>query len=889
MELMAQMATDGKDGKDGSIITISVDQIIYQPNIELNAIDFLEDEKVKAWINFKGALKLQNTINWLNIKNVTATFQNDNINYVGLESISYSINNNQKKYSLYSHGNPINEVYKWNNTITVWDNIYYDTFNTGALFSNSVIDLYSLDDGLNYIKINGSSFNLKNHLLVNIPIFIDQYAPCDNPMDSKCTISFYNNNVLIENEAYNNDSFVTSIYANENKGSSFDLNDKNNIKLFILRQENINNNLSFFNLNNKDIILNSYDYLDKNCETNFWGEQPYYEGVLDTTGRININVNLQNQKDGQYWFFTCLRDISNNWSSLIHKNHTQYNLTYWKGIDAQKELAITQPYKSNHQLKSMVYIPNLYKGLLIDKSTSDFLGDINCPNDPCNSQILNPKPAYTELLEDDLKIAYAPIAWTSSQKIKIGVRTPNDISGIKKIYYYIGDNLDNSSFKEVVYRNTLSFEICKDIIRANTEKDALKRIIDNTLIQNSWLDFCFEAEIPNTNHKNIYLWLEDNSGNKNFDTYNASRKLFIDFIPPTKPGKIKFNTNPTKSINPTIHWEPSKDNIKLEKYIVCYWNQQEEFTNTSLSYLPPAHCPDNSVILGKSGFFTIPIDEQDMKSFVVPHSSTLDFGVWNFSIFSKDISGNYSSKSDISSLIITNGISYLDYASEDNHYKKSLVYPESGSNGLYTFKINYFDYEEYAPKYSQIWIDINGNQEYEFNEKYVMSEINNSDNKKYYDGESFIYALKLDYLKSTKGKIKYKFVFANPLAPSLSKNNNIDLTTDQNLILDPYNLNSFSESLQTRNNVIFNTTDPLPVILLKPPKNDKIKIDVKVYNRKGILIKDLIISEYYDPIRHRYINWDLKDLYGNKVETGLYHVVYFNGDTQESSSIAVIK
>ncbi|MBN1764392.1 MAG: PQQ-like beta-propeller repeat protein [Sedimentisphaerales bacterium] len=89
------------------------------------------------------------------------------------------------------------------------------------------------------------------------------------------------------------------------------------------------------------------------------------------------------------------------------------------------------------------------------------------------------------------------------------------------------------------------------------------------------------------------------------------------------------------------------------------------------------------------------------------------------------------------------------------------VHPNTNNSGaLFTFRINYSDADNHAAVTNQIWIDLNDDQTYQSNEKFVLDEVDTNDNT-YTDGKEFIYTNRISL--SGDGKMSYRFFFSDSL------------------------------------------------------------------------------------------------------------------------------
>ena len=110
---------------------------------------------------------------------------------------------------------------------------------------------------------------------------------------------------------------------------------------------------------------------------------------------------------------------------------------------------------------------------------------------------------------------------------------------------------------------------------------------------------------------------------------------------------------------------------------------------------------------------------------------------------------------------------------------KALYPPTPSSEGIYVFKVKYFDFQEEPPTDHQVWVDLNGNDIYDPNEKYEMVQEADANNSFYFDGEVYKFTIHLRYVASAKGRLKYRFVFASVKGDAKSRGSNIDLLKDQ--------------------------------------------------------------------------------------------------------------
>ncbi len=397
---------------------------------------------------------------------------------------------------------------------------------------------------------------------------------------------------------------------------------------------------------------------------------------------------------------------------------------------------------------------------------------------------------------------------------------------------------------------------------------------------------------------NLYVWLEDNAGNINSPGAVASRKLFIDTTPLAKPFNLNITPNPTLNPTPTITWEGATDPSGISHYIVCYWQAWAAFSYNDLLNLHNninGSCPSSALLLGRTSYTVSPHKHvglpADIQSLVVPVGQPISAGLWHFAIYEVDNSGNISQPSDLYSLALSDGSSRLSFTNENEDFSLGGISPRTGSTGVYSFKVRYTDTLDTAPIVAQVWVDANGDGTYAESEKHDMDRAKDgstSDNANYFNGEDYIEVVNLTYNPATKGKINYRFSFQNANGASINGSTNGDPTIDNEMQLDPYDLNTFPGMMQVRNNVWRPGSIQVPTILLKPPANKADQIKVSIYDPDGRLIKTIINSGRYSA-NTRFVRWDLKSKSGRPVGAGVYTAVYFAGAERTFKKIIVLR
>ncbi len=806
-------------------------------------------------------------------------------------------------------------------------NVYNFSFNPDTsgprdsilLRNRSKIPFFLLCDGLNYISITAKARDgtEKNK---RFPFLVDQYAPCDNVDYHNCRMSLWDQKTGNEIHEGNNSGKIEiglNIFEGVGSGLLKDHSNENinqeqnyNVQIYGLRQ--VENRNSPFHLAGDherqiNILKENESVLDKNCkeiiEDHLWGENidPVWKGVYDPEARIPIT--LSSDQEGTYWLFACLKDNAGNWSSIIDTESTNFfkmeNFPASYQGDMNGNLKLLSMFNPLGVYDSSVadhnnydpdeypnrireaYIPILHRRIIIDLPQVDFPGK-NCNTDPCSPLILSPQPAIFFPGESNLQIAYDPPDYNGNKKLRLGIKLPKDHSGIAGVYYKIGSIPPSDADSDILYNfvplDETSYQKCSSLISTNNSIDGENRFYSEEWSKESWVDFCFDI-IPLAN-SSVYVWLSDNAGNQNYLKAFAQRKLFVDITPPSPPTVLKTDFNPSHKTIIDLHFNPGKDSNGVAYHRLCYWESLSGFTRSKLQELFKGKCPDSASISGKrvqqSSLILFQGEERVVHT-LSPFKS-INAGRWSFAAFAIDYAGNVSSFSEIYEVVVSNGKSYLDFLVEDPQYSEG-VYPRSGSDDFYTFKVKYTDADNRQPTVAQVWIDTDCNSIYEEHEKHDMGkEVDLSGNStEYWNGRTYIFQKHLEYNSENEGKYLYRFHFENNKIPSLSGFEGGDPNEIHVLQLDPYSLKSFEGPMQVRNNLYRRSSSRFPVILLKPPPANKIskKISVSVYDQTGSLIRRLLYQRPYSEI-DRYLIWDLKNFRGSQVRSGVYHVVYFH-------------
>ncbi len=870
---------------------------------------------VNHWINVHGIKNIyDNHVNWITLQNVRPKQTNFTGGSVGATSIQYTIKSNCQNAN-----NQTMVQYPFHTTEGVMDgslrlyqtNRLYSLYHIPTLSNNQFFAPYEVCDGLNYLNIQVQDFFGKFYTLKQYPIFLDQYAPCDNIMDH-CELNLYNDDPNNSNDIQNhitgtNQNHITlSFLLAENQGSGINTSgEESNIRLYAVKQIQQNNTSILQTLSGVPISLGTPDHYNISCDHSAWDlptiAQLNYQQIINQ--KFTYTFDLSQADSGTYWIFACLKDRAGNWSFLHEIPVGQSN---WAGKINKQYLGIFKAQETNGGMlyghsndaeHVLAYVPALHTRFILDKPEPDA---IECSTDPCMVKPLNPSVGFTtatELDASNVRIAYNPVSWTNSNRIQIGIKKPYDLSGIHKIYYYIGKKVTSNLVSVNVWGKDHSSHLCKLIVQANNAyQPSMQHLFDENNQQrtNNWIDFCFEIDSPYNEGNHIFLWLEDITGNRHNQESFISRPLFIDIRPPEKINKFYSLQNPTASFNPTLQWEIPYDKNGIKQYLICYYHVTPNNQDISIHAVPNTRCPSSSLlgdgIIHSSNVSTQQHSDQ-LETYSITKENSLETGYWNFTITAIDIAGNYSLRSSIYQLLVYNHTAFLDFTHEDEVYKKSTVRRIDKYKYLYTFKIQYIDYKNYPPQKHQIWLDMNGDHQYESKEKFDMVLKNHKQPNDQQLQYSWFYEFKiaLPYLSSTQGILYYHFKFKNNTTTIQSKPKHIDLLEEQMLWIDPYDLNSFTGILQVRNNVVRPSSIYLPTILIKPsqkPKKDIIKL--AVYSETGHIIKTLIDNITYDKLERTYLKWDVKDQQGRNVPSGVYYIVYYNGTKKSYKRVVVI-
>ena len=508
--------------------------------------------------------------------------------------------------------------------------------------------------------------------------------------------------------------------------------------------------------------------------------------MLATLSSVNNGLSCQNNDcNGTLYLVSCFRDTAGNWSNIIEYNsfsnsirgdfNNDGNVTNdsnllsiatYKGIPNPRtlrsfeystsscpiELENTFTCYNSSKISAVSlqrHLPTFIRRIFIDSPQPDLVDD--CNTDPCpvakliNVNGFTPKFIRISEVASDIRIAYSPVNWTNQDSVIAGVRLPQDYTGIKQVYYYKGVTppTTNSTFVTAVSVS------CDTVIRDNNQVN---------LTPTNWVNYCFRVTNLRDN-ETLYIDLEDNAGNRatsatnlvsnNIVTSLASRRLFIDRTKPLPPSRLDTDKNYTPATDPTLSFkggidtEPNSGSDAMSEvtsYKICYWQEASAFTYDSLLKVNignPGACPQatdinggytNSVVVNQSSF--------SLQSVKLPALSCCY--KWNIVAYSIDTAGNYSDPSSIFQFVNTDDIPRISFTREKFDYIVGGVSPRRGTTGLYTFKVRYTDLADRVavkrpPSRSTLWIDINGNNQYEDSEKLIMTRRN--DNTQYGDND----------------------------------------------------------------------------------------------------------------------------------------------------------
>ena len=640
--------------------------------------------------------------------------------------------------------------------------------------------------------------------------------------------------------------------------------------------------------------------------------------------------------DGTLYLIFCFKDNAGNWSRVIqsHNGVVVADIDKQNGVNAVDRTLITNninnykgiqnprslyPYKhsfntcsepSNTFLcyrdetqEAFLNLPTFIKRLFIDTPGIDYPLNPDCTEDPCPIPIISNlyAPLVTRNLERDVRIAFSPAGWTNQNSISVGIKLPEDKTGIKRIYYYVGGTAPSSVSAASVINiiGNISPTICDNVIAANSTSSRSPSI--------NWVDYCFSIENVNDN-QNVYIALEDGAGNiSNF----SSRSLFIDKIKPQVVSELKTNVNYIPITNPLLSFKSSVDSASLgvgvigagiKSYKICYWEENQKFTEENLKILninQEGACPKPSDIgynITNSIIFDNPVANAPYQNYqLLGLACCLK---WNIAVYAIDLAGNYSLPSSILQFVNTDGKPIITFTREKYDYIVGGVSPRIGTTGLYTFKIRYTDLldrpeEPSLPTKTEVWVDLNGDSKYDSNEKFPMNRLggeNQYGDNNYSNGEDYYFTVQLKYNKNSLGKINYRFIFQgkNNLPAQTSIAYSVDATKEYNLILDPYDPNTINGMMEVRNNLATPDSTIFPTIIIKePPTGIDSVIRIIIYDNYHNIVRIL----YHAPYTNfgRYIRWNLKNDMGSLVLPGVYNIVYEYGENYEYQKVMVIR
>ena len=841
-------------------------------------------------------------------------------------------------------------------------NIFYSSYSV-PLFAlsegNFFFDIIIGNRG----KLSGSNLI---RTLANFTGKLDLYAPCDS-IDHTCLFQSTSVNTFTPSTYLTNtlDTFNFSLSIGDGNGSG--INGSNNVIIVpasftdagALRDAN--NNL-IPNLH----IDNTNSQLGKSCDVLFaaggvWNNvekaelsypldfnsssnKPILTNLMRNALRnLNPGVICTNNCDGNLYLLFCFRDLAGNWSRIIGYNPNTTTLladingdgnvandsslfvtTAYRGIATPRSLyqfeysnnACSIELNNNFACYNKqptpllsTHIPTFAKRVFIDAPQPDIV-DSDCTTDPCILPKLSREysflPKYTIATEvaEDVRIAYSPISWTNQQSVRVGIRLPQDKTGIKKVYYYKGISRPvlASAFRSIDVPRPIPQGICD-----NVRFDNIQSLITPSI---NWVNFCFDI-LNVADNETLYLLLEDNAGNNVINTITdttpiANRKLFVDRVKPFPPERLETDINYVNSTNPILSFRKATDNPPnsvnvsgVVKYKICFWQETNNFKSNNLLQLSfglPGVCPQGSDIDGGYGA-SIVVDQinTDIQNVNMPGLACCY--KWNIAVYAIDAAGNYSDPSLIYTFVNSDNIPRLSFTREKFDYIVGGVSPRIGTTGFYTFKVRYTDILDRPdlkrpPSKYFLWVDIDGNGKYEDFEKISMNRLN--DGTQYGDGdfsngENYELIVNLKYNKASNGKILYRFNFvsSDEQFPKSYKDQ-VDATKQYTLALDPYDLSKVIGMMEVRNNLVVPDSTIFPTILLKSPdKGENELIKLSIYDNYHNLVRLLYEGTYAD--FGRYMRWNLKDTFGMLVGPGVYNVVYEFQGTYEYKKVVVIR
>ncbi|MCK4644583.1 T9SS type A sorting domain-containing protein [bacterium] len=125
--------------------------------------------------------------------------------------------------------------------------------------------------------------------------------------------------------------------------------------------------------------------------------------------------------------------------------------------------------------------------------------------------------------------------------------------------------------------------------------------------------------------------------------------------------------------------------------------------------------------------------------------------------FEDDIDTATGSPASDNTFIVYNRAPFLSWAILSSEYSDNGLYPDRGVPGTtFTFMVEYQDLDGHMPVSAEVWVDIDGNEEFSVPEKYSMTETSAGDSD-VTDGKTYEYDLQIG--DTPRSEIGYMFVF----------------------------------------------------------------------------------------------------------------------------------
>jgi parallel beta-helix repeat protein len=405
-----------------------------------------------------------------------------------------------------------------------FDDSNYNVLNNCTIHSNFYDDIYIRDDSARNVAINTTIYNLNMDYYYNNELIVKNYL--DIQVNSSKGVPVKDVEVLVKDN--NNIVYSTPGYG----GANSKTDEAGQIK-WILVTDRIyyNSEIAFENIttvsvksksksakdNNRPINMSKshLEYFVLNTPPNMVVLQSPVNGSIINTTNIEFNWEASSDSDGDKLSYRV----------VVDKNNGDWFYPYINQTTNDQNVSWNPPLRS---------MDGRYKWRVCANDGSDngpwceprmFTLDTTAPIPPLNATV-------------------EPSDWTSKNEFMINYSEPYDLTGVKPgVYYFMGedDPIENTNWTEVA---------------------------DNSLILTT----------PSEGESQIYLWLEDNAGNSDYQNHD-DLIIKLDSTPPV----IEFTPTSTIMEGEDLQISTSVyDNLSGLDEVVFYYKKPNDGTYTAI-------------------------------------------------------------------------------------------------------------------------------------------------------------------------------------------------------------------------------------------------------------------------------------------------------------------